>query len=55
MGFADQEMNVFRHQDLAADYEFVADTHCFWRSLKEVSRRRGAEVRETVITTEVMK
>ena len=47
--FADKQMDVVRHDDIAADYEIVTEAHGLKRTLEKFARRCVAQVLESVI------
>ncbi len=53
--FADQKMNVLRHDDITGHNKAVAGPHALQRFLEEITSSRRAQMLEPVITTESKK
>jgi hypothetical protein len=50
--FADQKMNVLRHDDITRHHEAVTLPYPFKRILEKIARIRPAQILEPVIATE---
>jgi hypothetical protein len=52
MWFADQQVNVFRHQDVTGDHKAVSHSHCLKLLLEDAVGHRVVQQRLSAVTTE---